>query len=372
MKKTLLVLTAILSCLQIVISQTDIFLGPTQDGHIEAFGGGQGKNAFIKFDISSIPDNCLIIDATLRVFVKEIGTTWDRDMMYIHYTNQIWTETDSTQNMWNDIYWGDTLIQNIPLFGDTLGHSHSINLASLMNQDYIQDFQFFSIRMKDPDDPTMVPMLNIPITNSFDSLMVGNIFNDYIILQPRDFGLAVQRPVIFITYIYVPQIDPIIGGGLLCEDVQMELSASVSGDGPLSFIWQKDNIDIPGATDSILTINSLVSGDAGWYRLIASSPWASDTSDAIQVSVQSCASIPNGGIQALTIYPNPSNGICKVEGLRETVQIDVHTALGRCVQHFFEVENNSIIDLGDLPAGIYTLKVSGTNTSSEIKLIIID
>src|ERR1043166_5224463 len=44
----------------------------------------------------------------------------------------------------------------------------------------------------------------------------------------------------------------------------------VAGGGPLSFQWQKDRVNLPGATNATLTISNTVLGDAGDYTVVVS------------------------------------------------------------------------------------------------------
>ena len=49
--------------------------------------------------------------------------------------------------------------------------------------------------------------------------------------------------------------------------------ANATGSAPLSIQWQKDGVDINGATNSIYSIASTISSNAGTYRLKAFSPY---------------------------------------------------------------------------------------------------
>jgi hypothetical protein len=369
--KQLFIIAALLLIIQSAQGQTSVYLSPDADAYIEAFGGGQGKNTFMKFPLASIPPNAMAISTVLRVYVKEIGLNWDRDVMYIHYLNQIWTETDSTQYIWNDLFWGDTIVQSFPLFGDTIGHTTSIDLSDLLNMDINGGNSYFSVRIKDPDDPTMFPMINIPITNSFDSLMIGNIFDDYIIFQPRDMGLAQNRPVISLTYIILPMVDAISGYGEFCVNDNMTLLSEISGDGPFSFQWQKDNIDIGGETDSILTLNSIQISDAGWYRLIVTSPWASDTSVAVQCIVNSCVGVPDVDDPIeYQIFPNPAKEFCILPDLTETVRVQIFSVDGAIIYDNIHENINSRISLSAFHSGIYTIKIISSSKEHVQTLII--
>lgn len=50
------------------------------------------------------------------------------------------------------------------------------------------------------------------------------------------------------------------------------LTAVVGGSDPLTFQWQKNSNNIPGATNLTLTINNVQTADSGYYRLIAMNP----------------------------------------------------------------------------------------------------
>ncbi len=371
MKKILPFVAIVFLVLSSAQPQQYYVASPLADAHVEAFGGGQGKNTFFKFDVS-LPPNCVIIEATIHVTVFEIGSMWDGDMMYIHYTNQLWWESDSTQQVWNDVFWGDTIYQNLPLFGDTIGPAQSVNLAPFVEKEYMDGNQYFSVRMKDPDDPTMFPQLNIPISNLMDSLMVGNIFNDHIIFRPRETGMPFDRPYLEVVYAFIPVIDAVNGAGTLCENEPLSLSASVIGDGPFSFQWQKDNVDIPSGTDSIFTIGTLQTTDAGFYRLIVNSPWAADTSDAVQLIVNTCANISHS-IDLLTpdVFPNPGNDIFYISGIEEQVTVQIFSLHGVLVYEKIHQTGNNLLDLSHFDQGNYLVRITGNKVIIEKNLLIV-
>jgi|GEM_PF-436104 plastocyanin len=57
-------------------------------------------------------------------------------------------------------------------------------------------------------------------------------------------------------------------------------SVSAWGTAPLSYQWQRDAVDIPGADDSTLTIAAVTGEDEGEYRCIVSNAFGTDTSEA--------------------------------------------------------------------------------------------
>jgi hypothetical protein len=62
------------------------------------------------------------------------------------------------------------------------------------------------------------------------------------------------------------------------EDVTFQ--ADVSGPGPITYQWQHDGVDIPGATGPTVVIhNTDTTVSPGEYRLVATNPYGSSTSD---------------------------------------------------------------------------------------------
>jgi hypothetical protein len=313
MKAKIILSLSILLIVRATSGQTTLWFSPDADVYMLTYGGGEGKNSFMKFNLASIPPNSMAISTELMVYVKEVGANWDGDVMFIRFLNQTWTEADSTQDLWNNAFWGDTLVQSQPLFGDSVGHTLSADLSALLNQDLNAGNTYFSFRMKDPDDPTSSPTMNIPLINSFDSLMLGNNNNDFVVIQPRDWGLAQYRPRLYVTYVGLPRADTIYGYGTFCENDPVTLSAAISGEGPFTFQWQKDNVDLPGETDSILTLNSVQISDAGWYRLIVTNPWSADTSGPVQCIINACTGYDM--IETpymIELFPNPTGNIIRI------------------------------------------------------------
>ncbi|HEY9007918.1 MAG TPA: PQQ-dependent sugar dehydrogenase [Ohtaekwangia sp.] len=62
-------------------------------------------------------------------------------------------------------------------------------------------------------------------------------------------------------------------------------SVTATGTAPLSYQWQKNNVNIAGATASSYTIASTQASDAGAYRVIVSNSAGSVTSNAAQLTV---------------------------------------------------------------------------------------
>jgi alpha-tubulin suppressor-like RCC1 family protein len=58
-----------------------------------------------------------------------------------------------------------------------------------------------------------------------------------------------------------------------------------TGGRPITYQWQRNGADIPGATRSLLTLSNLVPSQSGRYRLVARNPWGTATSTEIDFTV---------------------------------------------------------------------------------------
>ena len=62
-------------------------------------------------------------------------------------------------------------------------------------------------------------------------------------------------------------------------------SVSASGSDPLSYQWQKNGVNINGATGPVLTLSPVHASDSGLYRAIVSNEWGSAISDRARLFV---------------------------------------------------------------------------------------
>lgn len=68
-------------------------------------------------------------------------------------------------------------------------------------------------------------------------------------------------------------------------DDELSLAVEVVGAEPLTYQWQKDGSDIPGATSANFTIAMSQETDSGDYRVVVTNSFGSLTTDAVTVSV---------------------------------------------------------------------------------------
>lgn len=263
----------LVSSLTVSAQHTDT-LYAIDDAYTITMGGGQGKSSFIKFDISSIPASSVVGNVMLNVNVTEVGLNWDGDMIFYNVNSQTWMETDSMQKLYGYPRTDSTL--QLGNFGTTIGWASSINLSQIFLKDYNQANNFCTVMLKDSNDVTFAPN-NIPSIDSNDSLMSGNIFNDYIIYDPHEQSDSI--PMMIVTYTIAPTVVVQPSNISVCDNISAAtFSITATGDTPLSYQWQKNGVDIGGATSNIYTINPATLSDAGNYRCYVTNSVGSDTS----------------------------------------------------------------------------------------------
>jgi glucose/arabinose dehydrogenase len=81
-------------------------------------------------------------------------------------------------------------------------------------------------------------------------------------------------------------------GDTLYERESFTFRVSASGTNPLSYQWQKNSINIKGATTATFRIDSLTPDDAGLYRVVVSNASGADTSAAANLIVKPYNAVP--------------------------------------------------------------------------------
>jgi hypothetical protein len=261
-------------------AQHTVNLHPVADVYMRTLGGGDGHCSFMKFDISSIPPGNKIDSSKLAVYVHEMSTDYalNNDMLFMHMDNQDWVEGDNS-----DIVITDTVLQEDGLVAG-LGWNYSVNLAKLLVHDYGASNSFFTVVMKDSNDMTVMPPYFEYPEDKDDSLVVG-LLPKYIIFYPHEYGESEFMPELTVDYTIIPEIVSESGDSAKCEGDNVSFSVSATGDPPLYYQWQKDDIDITGATESTFPISSVTVDTAGNYRCIVTNSGGADTSSVKVLTV---------------------------------------------------------------------------------------
>ena len=123
--------------------------------------------------------------------------------------------------------------------------------------------------------------------------------------------------------------------------------------------WMLETDTIPGATDSTYAVTA-----NGNYRVIVTNDeGCSDTSDVYPVTNVSVASIP-AWAQQVYIYPNPAHDVVYIRS-PENVTVTLTDIRGRAVR---AVPGSQPLPVGDLPDGIYLLRIAEQGTGQLLKV----
>ncbi len=98
----------------------------------------------------------------------------------------------------------------------------------------------------------------------------------------------------------------------VCEDASVTFTSSVTGTAPMTLQWQKDGVDIAGATAASLTVSSAVAADSGSYTLVAGNACGTETSNAALLDVRTPA--------VVTLDPT-SQSVCEGDAVTMTIAV---------------------------------------------------
>jgi len=138
-----------------------------------------------------------------------------------------------------------------------------------------------------------------------------------------------------------------------------------------SYQWQFNSVDIPGATNQSYTATQ-----TGYYTVIITDENGCVSSTTVFVEVTGIESV--GDDFGVSVYPNPSNGnfIIEFSGTKssEQISLDLVNALGQTLFSFTEIQQQAPlkkeIQLSNLPAGIYFIRIQSQDISLNKKILI--
>ena len=133
-----------------------------------------------------------------------------------------------------------------------------------------------------------------------------------------------------------------------------------------------------GSTLQTLSIDAQILGVGTYtYSVVVRNSDGCEQTDSIDIIVEACTGIEHvNGLLDISIYPNPSNGkfYINLDGVNSgSVQMNIYTATGKVIISKQLDELNSkdeLIDLSEMPTGIYYLNISDGINSINKKLII--
>ena len=99
-----------------------------------------------------------------------------------------------------------------------------------------------------------------------------------------------------------------------------------------------------------------------------SSQGCTDT-DVIVIQVSSCLSVGEERMSPVTLYPNPTTGVFRLNGLTASAAITVTDITGKTLMRITAESEQGVIDLTPYDAGIYFVTVSLNQARHVVKVI---
>lgn len=170
-------------------------------------GSSWGGGVYIKFDISTIPLDLTIEEATLNIYVSAYnfgsGTSLDNDTTFKRLDNQSWTEDGDINVTFFSGFNGSITNEQ---FINSTGWKTSSNIQSLFEYDYNVSNSNFTIYLYDPDFSPSSGNFHIYTAGSETILRIGHIWGIASTRKEHDFYSKEYatdislRPYLNITY----------------------------------------------------------------------------------------------------------------------------------------------------------------------------
>lgn len=176
---------------------------------------------------------------------------------------------------------------------------------------------------------------------------------DYSVVVSNDCGSAMSgAAALVVDTAPTVLVDPV--GGSICEGAGITLSVNAEGTEPLSFQWQKDGIDIPGAQSASLTFDPAVRADSGSYTVVVSNPCGPTESAPAIVDVANGPSI---------VTMPPATTICLDDPLVLTVVADGAPPL----VYQWQLDG---LDIPGAMADTYSVTAAGANDAGTYSVVV--
>lgn len=141
----------------------------------------------------------------------------------------------------------------------------------------------------------------------------------------------------------------------------------------LTYQWRKDSVNlmdgngISGSNSQTLSIENITSDHFGMYDVIITGDCGVMTSQMMELS--DALGIQSSKFESLKVYPNPTTGRFTVElGEQQQANISIFDINGRTIQSLKNITEKTIINMSDVNAGIYILRIENDNQTEHIRL----
>jgi hypothetical protein len=173
----------------------------------------------------------------------------------------------------------------------------------------------------------------------------------------------VSSAISSVTVNSLPTVNASTSSSVICT-LPTQQTATLSATGAITYTWSNStNGSSTAVSPSVTTTYTVTGTDANGCENMA----------VITQSVGTCAGIANvnGNNAAISVYPNPNNGlfILEVRDMGLSTQFVVVNVLGEVVLSEPVTQEKTQINIADLKSGIYFVEVYQNNTRQVIKLI---
>ena len=179
--------------------------------------------------------------------------------------------------------------------------------------------------------------------------------NNYIVTI-TDVNTCVNSDTINLTINPLPGV-VLENDTLLCSDLQYVLSPSVTGNGPVQYLWHNNTI----APLVVINTGNYTPGFYTFWVKVTDANGCVKT-DSITLEISTCVGINENELGNFTIYPNPVTYQNKVfiefEDNFDIHSINAINQLGQKISlNFTMSENKAIVGTNNLPSGLYYLSI---------------
>jgi hypothetical protein len=150
-------------------------------------------------------------------------------------------------------------------------------------------------------------------------------------------------------------------------DVTTSLSGLTISANESSATYQWIDCDNSNQAIAGETNQSFTASANGNYAVIVTQNNCSDTSACVNISTVGVKE--NNVLNGISIYPNPSNGIYNLSGLKVNSKITVYDAIGQIIYTSIITESKETINISNVPNGIYMIQIKSENSIITKKII---